>query len=50
MVFAGVLLGLVEPRVRVRGFEAAAKSWPRLLQDLEALGLEWIPGPTQHSY
>lgn len=50
MVFAGVLLGLVEPRVRVRGFEAAAKSWPRLLQDLEALGLEWIPGPTQHSH
>lgn len=41
MVFAGVLLGLVDPRVRVRGMEAAAKSWPRLREDLTALGLQW---------
>ena len=46
MVFAGVLLSLVEPRVRVRGLQAATKSWPRLRQDLASLGLEWVQDAT----
>ena len=41
MVFAALLLGLVEPGVRIAGHHAVAKSWSRALTDLEELGLRF---------
>ena len=45
MVFAALLLGLVEPGVRVSGHRAVAKSWARALTDLEGLGLRFDESP-----
>ncbi len=41
MVFAALLLGLVEPGVQIAGHHAVAKSWSRALTDLEGLGLRF---------
>ena len=46
MVFAFALLSLVRPGIAVSGAEAAAKSWPGFVSELERLGAIRREGPS----